>query len=116
MNRAVVIEAVRTPIGRAHPEKGMFLDVRADDLSADLMKALLEKVNHWTLEALVYTVDQYRHEVAQLIEHTVGQWDPEATSEKIELQIGRDLQFVRINGTLVGGLVGLVLYTISQWF
>jgi acetyl-CoA acyltransferase len=44
MNHAVVIEAVRTPIGRAHPEKGMFRDVRADDLSADLMKALLERV------------------------------------------------------------------------
>lgn len=44
MSQAVVIEAVRTPIGRAHPEKGMFRDVRADDLSADLMKALLERV------------------------------------------------------------------------
>jgi acetyl-CoA acyltransferase len=44
MRHAVIIEAVRTPIGRAHPEKGMFRDVRADDLSADLMKALLERV------------------------------------------------------------------------
>jgi acetyl-CoA acyltransferase len=44
MTNAVVIEAVRTPIGRAHPEKGMYRDVRADDLSADLMKALLERV------------------------------------------------------------------------
>src|SRR5437588_2947841 len=44
MNHAVVIEAVRTPIGRAHAEKGIFRDVRADDLSADLMKALLERV------------------------------------------------------------------------
>src|SRR5579883_1439136 len=44
MPQAVVIEAVRTPIGRAHPEKGMFRDVRADDLSADLMNALLERV------------------------------------------------------------------------
>jgi len=44
MRRAVIIEAVRTPIGRAHAEKGMFRDVRADDLSADLMKALLERV------------------------------------------------------------------------
>jgi acetyl-CoA acyltransferase len=43
MTNAVVIEAVRTPIGRAHPEKGYFRDVRADDLSADLMKALLER-------------------------------------------------------------------------
>ncbi len=44
MRRAVVIEAVRTPIGRAHPEKGIYRDTRADDLSGDLMKALLEKV------------------------------------------------------------------------
>jgi acetyl-CoA acyltransferase len=43
MRHAVVIEAVRTPIGRAHPEKGMYRDVRADDLSADLMRALLER-------------------------------------------------------------------------
>src|SRR5436189_1621833 len=44
MRSAVVIEAVRTPVGRAHAEKGMYRDVRADDLSADLMKALLERV------------------------------------------------------------------------
>jgi acetyl-CoA acyltransferase len=43
MPHAVVIEAIRTPIGRAHPDKGIYRDVRADDLSADLMKALLEK-------------------------------------------------------------------------
>src|SRR3954468_18045316 len=44
MRHAVVVEAVRTPVGRAHPEKGMYRDVRADDLSADLMRALLERV------------------------------------------------------------------------
>jgi acetyl-CoA acyltransferase len=44
MRQAVVIDAVRTPIGRAHPEKGMFRDVRADDLSADLMRALVDRV------------------------------------------------------------------------
>jgi len=45
MRNAVIIEAVRTPIGRAHAEKGIYRDVRADDLSADLMKALLERVD-----------------------------------------------------------------------
>src|SRR5881227_1923173 len=44
MRQAVIIDAVRTPIGRAHPEKGIFRDVRADDLSADLLKALLDRV------------------------------------------------------------------------
>src|SRR4051794_23722819 len=43
MRRAVVIEAVRTPVGRAHPEKGMYRDVRAADLSADLLRALLDR-------------------------------------------------------------------------
>ena len=43
MRHAVIIDAARTPIGRAHPEKGMYRDVRADDLSADLMRALLER-------------------------------------------------------------------------
>src|SRR5438270_9160051 len=44
MRRAVIIDAVRTPVGRAHAEKGMYRDVRADDLSADLMRALLDRV------------------------------------------------------------------------
>src|SRR5262249_2087633 len=45
MKHAVVIEAVRTPVGRAHAEKGMYRDTRADDLSADLLRALIERTN-----------------------------------------------------------------------
>jgi uncharacterized membrane-anchored protein YjiN (DUF445 family) len=45
----------------------------------------------------------------------VASWDPEATSRRFELAVGRDLQFVRINGTLVGGLVGLLIYTITRF-
>ena len=58
-------------------------------------------------------VDQYRPEVAELIAKTVEGWDATDASRKIEVQIGRDLQFIRINGTLVGGLVGLILYVIG---
>ena len=75
---------------------------------------LLEKINGWVEQATLYVVEQYRHEVADLIEATVAAWDPDDTTRKIELQIGRDLQFIRINGTLVGGLVGLLIYTIAQ--
>jgi uncharacterized membrane-anchored protein YjiN (DUF445 family) len=77
---------------------------------------LMAKVDSWILDAVLYAVEQFRGEVAQLISYTVGQWDAEETSKKIELQIGKDLQFVRINGTLVGGLVGLLLYSISKFF
>ena len=77
-------------------------------------EALLAKIDDWIIGAVLRIVDQHRHEVGQLIAHTVSAWDPDETSRRIELQVGRDLQFIRINGTLVGGLVGLVLYTLTQ--
>jgi uncharacterized membrane-anchored protein YjiN (DUF445 family) len=72
---------------------------------------LSAKVNGWIVEIVSYSVEQARGEVAKLISGTVAAWDADATSRKIELQIGRDLQFIRINGTIVGGLVGLILYS-----
>jgi uncharacterized membrane-anchored protein YjiN (DUF445 family) len=77
-------------------------------------EALLAKVDGWIIEAVLGVVEQHRHEVGQLIAQTVSRWDPDEGSRRIELQIGRDLQFIRINGTLVGGLVGLILYTMSR--
>jgi uncharacterized membrane-anchored protein YjiN (DUF445 family) len=77
---------------------------------------LMAKVDGWIESAVLYFVEQYRGEVAELISSTVQAWDPEDTTRKIELQIGKDLQFIRINGTLVGGLAGLVIYAISQFF
>jgi uncharacterized membrane-anchored protein YjiN (DUF445 family) len=77
---------------------------------------LAAKVNGWVVELVTYAVEQAREEVAKLIASTVAAWDANATSRKIELQIGRDLQFIRINGTLVGGLVGVLLYVVSQQF
>jgi uncharacterized membrane-anchored protein YjiN (DUF445 family) len=75
--------------------------------------ALADKLNRWVERLVVYTSQEYRHQFGQLIAQTVGRWDAEATSRKIELQIGRDLQFIRINGTVVGGLAGLAIYSLS---
>jgi len=75
--------------------------------------AFLEDVDQAVERLVLGVVDQYRPEVAELIAKTVEGWDATDASKKIEVQIGRDLQFIRINGTLVGGLVGLVLYVIS---
>jgi uncharacterized membrane-anchored protein YjiN (DUF445 family) len=79
-------------------------------------EGLLEKIDGWVIGAVLRVVEQHRHEVGQLIAQTVGSWDPEETSRRIELLVGRDLQFIRINGTLVGGLVGLLIYTATHAF
>ena len=50
----------------------------------------------------------------EIISDTVGNWKGKELSEKLELEVGKDLQFIRVNGTLVGGLVGLILYSVSQ--
>ena len=60
-------------------------------------------------------VRRHRHAAAEFIADKVKSWDSRQMSGKLELSIGRDLQFIRINGTLVGGLVGLLIYTLSQW-
>jgi uncharacterized membrane-anchored protein YjiN (DUF445 family) len=75
---------------------------------------LLERVDGWLRNGVLGLVERYQSEVSELIANTVRGWDPTATSQRIELAIGRDLQFIRINGTIVGGLVGLVLYAITR--
>ncbi|WP_084643857.1 DUF445 domain-containing protein [Actinoalloteichus hymeniacidonis] len=76
--------------------------------------ALRAKADGWLEGAAVYVVTNYQGEVRALISDTVERWDGEETSRKIELQVGRDLQFIRINGTVVGALAGLTIHTLSQ--
>jgi uncharacterized membrane-anchored protein YjiN (DUF445 family) len=83
----------------------------ADALLAN--EALLAELDAAVLSATVNAVERYRPEIAALIERTVAEWDAEDATRRIELAVGRDLQFIRINGTLVGGLVGLLLYLLS---
>jgi uncharacterized membrane-anchored protein YjiN (DUF445 family) len=78
--------------------------------------ALMAKIDKWIVEAAVAIIERYQDEVGQLIASTVQRWDPVATSRRIELAIGRDLQFIRINGTLVGGLAGMLLYLLGGAF
>lgn len=77
---------------------------------------LQAKVEGWLEDAAVYVVTTYRAEITSLISDTVAGWDADQTSKKIEAHIGRDLQFIRINGTVVGALAGLVIYSVSRAF
>ena len=73
-------------------------------------------VNRWLRVAVLRTVAPRRAEIAGFIRRVVENWDTETLVERIELQVGRDLQYIRINGTLVGGLVGLLIFAIAQQF
>jgi uncharacterized membrane-anchored protein YjiN (DUF445 family) len=74
---------------------------------------LREKVNRWAEQIVLYAIREYGDAVAQLIEQTVRNWDAETAAQKLELQIGKDLQYIRINGTVVGGIAGLLIYIAS---
>jgi uncharacterized membrane-anchored protein YjiN (DUF445 family) len=138
MQRADVIKQqvldhreVQNVIGSAwSTAKAMLLDA-AEDPSSELRRrvreglvslgerlttddSLREKVDSWVEGAAAYVVLNYREEITTLITDTVQRWDAEETSRKIELQVGRDLQFIRINGTVVGALAGLLIYTVAQ--
>ncbi len=94
------------------------LRVRASLLSLGSRMAaerkVQDKVDRWVEDAAVYVVTTYRKEITSLITDTVASWDAEHTTKKIEANIGRDLQFIRINGTVVGSLVSLLIYTVSR--
>ncbi|MDQ0377784.1 DUF445 domain-containing protein [Amycolatopsis thermophila] len=110
--------------------KGMLLNA-AEDPSSELRRRVREglrnlgerlvsdeglggKVDGWVQGAAAYVVRNYSTEITTIITDTVERWDAEETSRKVELQVGRDLQFIRINGTVVGALAGLVIYTVAQ--
>src|SRR5690606_1552597 len=76
---------------------------------------LRAEVDHFAIDAIVTVLEQNRDQAANMIADTVAGWDPKLAAERIELAVGRDLQFVRLNGTLVGGLAGLVIYTLMRW-
>jgi uncharacterized membrane-anchored protein YjiN (DUF445 family) len=63
-----------------------------------------------------HVVSQFHDELAALVSGTIARWDPDETSRRLELLLGRDLQFIRINGTVVGGIAGLVIYAIGRPF
>ncbi|WP_394813838.1 DUF445 domain-containing protein [Streptomyces litchfieldiae] len=81
-------------------------------LSAD--ERLRAKLDGWVADATIHVVSGYRTEITSLITDTVASWDARTTSRKIELHIGRDLQFIRLNGTIIGSLAGLAIHAITR--
>jgi uncharacterized membrane-anchored protein YjiN (DUF445 family) len=75
---------------------------------------LQRKLDGWIERAVERVAVRNRHEISLLIEEIVRGWNARDMADKAELEIGRDLQYIRINGMLVGGLVGIVLHALSR--
>ncbi len=110
--KAGLIEATEDPQSELRIRMEQALVDAGRSLEAD--PVLRAKIDDWLIGAVGYVAEQFRGEVAGLIATTVQGWDTDETADRIELQVGRDLQFIRINGTLVGGLAGLAIHTASE--
>ncbi|MBV8235250.1 MAG: DUF445 domain-containing protein [Acidimicrobiia bacterium] len=77
-------------------------------------EALRAKAGEMVEEGVAFLAEHFHEELAGLISGTVERWDASETSQKLELLLGRDLQWIRINGTVVGGLAGLVIHAVAQ--
>lgn len=106
------IEAdIEKPESAIRQQLGQWLLDVAEELDAD--PDMQAWINAWLVDTITLVVGRNSAQIASLISDTVKSWDGEDTSRRVELAIGRDLQFIRINGTLVGGLVGLLIYAIK---
>lgn len=74
------------------------------------------KIDHWIRVTAYKYILKNTHQFGALISSTVGNWEGKELSEKLELEVGKDLQFIRVNGTIVGGFVGLIIYTVTEFF
>lgn len=96
----------------------MYLSRNLNEFSENLKtdENLQNKIDDWVRVTAYKYILKNAHQFGNLISSTVGNWQGKELSEKLELEVGKDLQFIRVNGTLVGGLVGLIIYTISHFF
>ena len=136
------VEAVKAEV-LAHPALGGYLDGVWDGVKASLLRAadrpggmaagaigqtlvrfgarveedarLRDTINGYARRAIVSTVAGYGDELVLLVSDTIRGWDPAVITDKLEGIVGRDLQYIRINGTVVGGLAGLAIHTVGQF-
>lgn len=117
-----VVEAqwrvLRASLDRAADQPGSEIEQQLDELiqwwaGRVLSDAALRlEIDSWIAQAAERLAHQWDEEVIGLIENTVAEWDATEIAHRLELQLGRDLQFVRINGTVVGGLVGIAIHAL----
>jgi len=110
---------------RLDEESGSASDPLADSLARALAalgrrlaedETIRDTVNRWLGVTALRVIAPRRGEIGAFVTQVVERWDTETLVNRLEVQVGRDLQYIRINGTLVGGLVGLLIFTATRWF
>lgn len=109
--RTAAVDALADPESELRQRAAAALSDAAARVAAD--PELRASLNLRVSGAARHLVATYRHDIASIITETVRGWDPAETTDKIETQVGRDLQFIRINGTVVGALAGVAIYAIA---
>jgi uncharacterized membrane-anchored protein YjiN (DUF445 family) len=110
--KRLVLEGIDDPSSALRTRIADSIVVIGESLRDDA--ELRDKVDNWIVRGAQHLVGQYGGEITTIITDTIERWDAEEASRRIELHVGRDLQFIRINGTVVGALAGLVIYTVAQ--
>jgi uncharacterized membrane-anchored protein YjiN (DUF445 family) len=109
--RRALTSSLQDPRGAVRQRLMLELSAFAVRLNSDA--ALQARLDGLAADAAVFVVDRYGAEVTAVITHTIERWDGHEAARRIELHVGRDLQFIRINGTVVGGLVGVLIHAVS---
>ena len=111
--RTGMLARLRRPAGEGSGQLAEALAELGRHLRDD--PALQHQINRFARRTLVGIAVRYGDQIVRLVSETVKRWDAETVTARIEGAVGRDLQFIRINGTLVGGLVGVLIHVIDQW-
>lgn len=110
--RAAIVEMLEDPESELRGRLTAAVSDFGRKLESDA--TLQYKIDVWVMKIVEYLVHTYRHDLAQVVSDTVQRWDAKDAAEKIELQVGKDLQFIRINGTVIGSLAGLTIFAIAE--
>jgi len=110
--REAIIRAARNPDAVLAGKLGEILKSMGGTLEKDAR--IRGAINQFARRAVVGMAASYGGSIVKLVSETVRGWDAQTVTNRLEAAVGRDLQYIRINGTLVGGLVGLILHLIDS--